>query len=99
MAQLANGIGSLQNLPGSLAVGGSTTAVPNKAVNGRTGSVPAQKTDQASLSAAGAFASRTSGESEVRLAKVAGLQQAIANGTYHVSSSDVAGKIIDSLLG
>ena len=36
--------------------------------------------------------------SDTRSAKVASLQQAIAAGTYNVSSSDVADKIIQSLL-
>jgi negative regulator of flagellin synthesis FlgM len=36
---------------------------------------------------------------DVRSAKVAALQQAIAAGSYSVSSSDVADKIIQSLLG
>ncbi len=36
--------------------------------------------------------------SDVRSAKVAALQQAIASGSYKVSSSDVAEKMIDSLL-
>jgi flagellar biosynthesis anti-sigma factor FlgM len=36
---------------------------------------------------------------DIRSAKVASLQQAIAAGNYSVSSSDVADKIIESLLG
>jgi anti-sigma28 factor (negative regulator of flagellin synthesis) len=36
--------------------------------------------------------------SDVRLEKILPLQQAIANGSYHVAASDVAGKLIDSLL-
>ena len=37
--------------------------------------------------------------SDIRSAKVSALQQAIAAGSYSVSSSDVADKIIQSLLG
>jgi negative regulator of flagellin synthesis FlgM len=36
--------------------------------------------------------------SDVRMEKVAALQQAIEAGTYNVSSSDVADKLISSLL-
>ena len=36
--------------------------------------------------------------SDVRLAKVAALQQTIAAGTYSVSSSDVADKLMTALL-
>jgi flagellar biosynthesis anti-sigma factor FlgM len=36
---------------------------------------------------------------DIRSEKVASLQQAIAAGNYSVSSSDVADKIIESLLG
>jgi len=37
--------------------------------------------------------------SDVRTEKVAALQESIANGSYNVSSSDVADKMIRSLLG
>lgn len=47
---------------------------------------------------AGALAQIT-GQSDVRTEKVAQLQAAIASGTYNVSSSDVADKLIDSMLG
>jgi len=36
--------------------------------------------------------------SDTRAEKVAALQQAIASGNYRVSSADVAGKMIQSLL-
>jgi negative regulator of flagellin synthesis FlgM len=39
------------------------------------------------------------GTSDVRLNKVASLQAAITAGSYSVSSEDVAGKLIDSMLG
>jgi negative regulator of flagellin synthesis FlgM len=55
--------------------------------------------DQASLSSAGGLVAQALEGSDTRSAKVASLQQAIAAGNYRVSSSDVADKIIQSLLG
>jgi flagellar biosynthesis anti-sigma factor FlgM len=54
--------------------------------------------DQAHLSQAAVLASATSADSDVRLEKVAEIQQALSAGTYAVSPSDVAGKLIDHLL-
>ncbi len=54
--------------------------------------------DQASLSSAGGLIAQALSGSDMRATKVAALQSAIAAGTYNVSSSDVADKIIQSLL-
>jgi negative regulator of flagellin synthesis FlgM len=54
--------------------------------------------DQTSLSSTGSLVAHALESSDVRSAKVASLQQAIAAGTYSVSSSDVADRIIQSLL-
>jgi negative regulator of flagellin synthesis FlgM len=54
--------------------------------------------DQTNLSSTSGLVAQVLDSSDVRSAKVASLQQAIAAGTYSVSSSDVAGKIIRSLL-
>lgn len=55
--------------------------------------------DQTNLSSTGGLVAQALDSSDTRSAKVASLQQAIASGTYSVSSSDVADKIIQSLLG
>ncbi|ADW69379.1 flagellar biosynthesis anti-sigma factor FlgM [Granulicella tundricola] len=96
--QQTNGINSLQNSTGSLAVNGSNAVQTPKSLNssGGTAASPQQKTDKASFSDAASSVTRSS---DVRLAKVAGIQQAIANGTYNVSAGQVADKIISSLLG
>jgi flagellar biosynthesis anti-sigma factor FlgM len=36
---------------------------------------------------------------EERLKKIAGIKQAIADGTYHISAQDVAEKIIEHMRG
>jgi negative regulator of flagellin synthesis FlgM len=55
--------------------------------------------DQTNLSSTGGLVAQALATSDTRSAKVASLQQAIASGNYSVSSSDVADKIIQSLLG
>lgn len=94
-----NGISNLQNLPGS-------TAVADSAKTGvklpSTVPVAPVKQDQASLSGAGNLVSQavasSASVSDVRFEKVAALQAAIADGTYSVSSHDVASKIVEQLL-
>lgn len=54
--------------------------------------------DQTKLSSTGGLVAQALESSDIRSAKVASLQQAIAAGTYSVPSSDVADKIIQSLL-
>ncbi len=53
--------------------------------------------DQAPLSVTGTVLARTLSLSDVRFDKVAALQQAIASGTYRVSSDELAGRLIESL--
>jgi negative regulator of flagellin synthesis FlgM len=52
----------------------------------------------ASLSSTGGVLASGLLGSDVRTDRVASLQQAIAAGTYHVSASDVAGKLMSALL-
>ncbi len=94
-----NGITNLQNLPGSTAITdtGKTSVKPQPAA----AAAPA-KQDQASLSGTSNLLSQavasSSSVSDVRFEKVAALQAAIADGTYSVSSHDVAAKIVEQLL-
>ena len=54
--------------------------------------------DQAKVSAAASLASTSASEPDVRLEKVAAIRSAIENGSYQVPASDLAAKVISSLL-
>jgi negative regulator of flagellin synthesis FlgM len=98
----ANGIGALQQALSSIAPAAAqpaSQAAEASATNQH--STPVAKTghaDQASLSSASGMIAHALEGSDVRSEKVAALQQAIASGSYKVSSSEVAGKMIQSLL-
>ena len=96
----SNEIGGLQRALNSIATTGTTQTTTAAAT--KSSDVPVaspEQTDQARLSSMGGLVSQALGGSDVRMDKVAKLQQAIASGSYSVSSSDVADKMIDSLLG
>lgn len=102
-----DGIGNLQQIISSLATPETRASQTNSTQETATttpatspsAAPTAQKADQASLSATSSVISQAlSSDSDVRTEKVAALQQAIAAGSYNVSSSDVADKLIQSLL-
>lgn len=96
-----NGIGNLQEALRT--VSPATPAQQVSATENETkpeaaaGTVAAQA-DSAELSIVGGLISKALEGSDVRTEKVAALQQRIASGSYSVSSSDVADKLIESLL-
>lgn len=99
-----NGIGNSQNpftAETNAASGPAQTertapvSVANAATAGAPGSIAL---DHAKLSGFGGALAQALTQSDVRMDKVTALQQAIAAGTYNVSASDVADKIISSLL-
>ena len=99
----SNGINNLQQTISPIATAEPKPVVPANApkttANGGGGTVGgAGRTDEANLSSTGSFVSQALEGSDVRSEKVASLQQAIATGSYSVPSSDVADKIIQSLL-
>lgn len=56
-------------------------------------------TDKATLSTAASVAAAAAPDSDVRMEKVAAIQQALADGTYNIPASEVAGKMIDHMIG
>src|ERR1700733_6667879 len=77
-----------------------TSAKParNTSTNETTSSYVLERADQANLSSASGIVVQALESSDTRSAKVAALQQTITSGSYKVSSSAVADKMIDSLL-
>jgi flagellar biosynthesis anti-sigma factor FlgM len=55
--------------------------------------------DQATLSSAGSAINSVSADSGVRMDKISAIQSALAAGTYQVSASAVASRVVDSMLG
>ena len=100
----ASGINSLPQTSNSIASSEAKPAaqvsVLDKLSNASDGSIAnVEQVDQTSLSSTGGLVAQAMEGSDIRSAKVAALQQSIAAGNYSVSSSDVADKIIQSLLG
>jgi negative regulator of flagellin synthesis FlgM len=99
----SNGIGSLQQTTNPIAPTerkpAIQTSVSESVANQNEVQISnVEHADQTNLSSTAGIVAQVLESSDVRSAKVASLQQAIAAGTYSVSSSDVADKIIRSLL-
>ena len=99
-----NGIGSLAGAT-PLVTASSPPAAAGKEHQVKTASPVANggtkgtgAVDETSISSTSELLSAALSGSDVRLEKVLPLQQAIVNGTYNVSSSDVAEKLINSLV-
>jgi negative regulator of flagellin synthesis FlgM len=94
----SSGIGSPQQPVNAITPPETKPAIPAGPSSGVIDERPlasVEHADQTNLSSA----ARALDGPDIRSAKVAALQQAIAAGSYSVSSSDVADKIIQSLLG
>jgi negative regulator of flagellin synthesis FlgM len=101
---ITNGIGNLQGLsnpvtPASATVqAGKEEQIKSSASLAPGGAKTNPVTDQTVISSTSELLTRALSGSDVRLDKIQPLQAAIAAGTYQVSSSDVADKLISSLL-
>jgi len=93
------GTGDLQRHIGSLASTAAAAPVrPKESSSAGEEALHAAGADQTKLSSLGGLVSQAFEGSDTRTAKVASLQEAISTGQYNVSSSDVADKLIQSLL-
>ena len=55
--------------------------------------------DRTEVSTAASLAHQAMSLPDVRMDKVAAVQQALANGTYHVSADDLAAKLVGQMMG
>jgi negative regulator of flagellin synthesis FlgM len=93
--------GDLQSIPQTLETyqTSQTSTAAEKTSATDQASTPAPSVDQTHLSAAGNIVSQSVSQMDVRTDKVASVQAAIGNGSYYVDASQVAGKLIEHMLG
>lgn len=89
----ANGVNAVNRAQMASEVSSATTGRPG---SGSKANLAAG--DSATLGAGATLASHLANVSDVRSEKVAGVQQALADGTYQVDAGKVADKIIASML-
>ncbi len=98
-----NGVGSTQLLLAAVSTTAASAASRAQGIDstGNTGPAAAVQAgtsdDHTTLSTAGSLMAQPAGDSDVRMDKVAALQQAIAAGTYSIPAGDVADKLIGVL--
>jgi len=85
----------LQGLPQILGPSGPSAGEMQPAAQGA--SQVSTPNDEAHLSAAASLVSQAVSLPDVRTEKVAAVQAALANGSYRVSSSDLAASLIESM--
>jgi negative regulator of flagellin synthesis FlgM len=96
---LVGGVGSLQHEVSPAGSSETVHAIAPKIEATEVTIANVQHGDLTDLSSTGGLVAQALSGSDVRADKVAALQQAIGDGSYSVSSSDVADKIVQSLLG
>lgn len=89
---------SLDGLKSLLGVSQAASSSTAQVKHGQTTMPGSFSADHATLSNAGSLASQALTEDGVRMDKVAGIQAALAAGTYSVPASAVASKLVDSML-
>jgi negative regulator of flagellin synthesis FlgM len=96
----SNGIGDWKSLnPIAPTPASETRQANNQARTAEAKPTGRPEADETKLSSTGGLIAQALEGSDVRSAKVEALQKAIAQGSYSVSSSDVADKLMQTLLG
>ena len=90
---------SLEGLKSILGTAPEAPAVAGRARGGSAAGGSGLGGDVATLSSAASEVSSTASDSGVRMEKVAGIQAALAAGSYGVPAQAVASKLVDAMLG
>ncbi|MGA2276846.1 MAG: flagellar biosynthesis anti-sigma factor FlgM [Terracidiphilus sp.] len=89
---------SLDGLKSLLGTPAAAPAAQQQPKSGGAANAGALNSDRATFSSAASEVSQTAGDAGVRMDKVAGIQAALASGSYDVSAAAVASKLVDSML-
>jgi negative regulator of flagellin synthesis FlgM len=90
---------SFEGLKSLLGTSAPAAAPAQQPKSGGASGASALGSDLATFSNAASEVSQTASDSGVRMDKVAGIQAALASGTYNVSAGAVASKVVDAMLG
>lgn len=90
---------SLEGLKSLLGAAPTASPAPQQQKGGSAVAANPMSSDHATLSSAGSEVSLTAADTGVRMDKVAGVQAALAAGTYNVPASAVATRLVDAMLG
>jgi negative regulator of flagellin synthesis FlgM len=93
---IRSSLDGLKSLLGTQAA--TSTATQQTSSSTSTTGGNALDSDMATFSSAASEVSQTADDSSVRMDKVAGIQAALASGSYSVSAGAVASKVVDSML-
>lgn len=93
---IRNSLEGLKSLLGTSATAPTTQQPPKASTATTSGS--GLGSDRATFSSAGNEVAQTASDTGVRMDKVSSIQSMLAAGTYNVSSSAVASKVVDSMM-
>jgi negative regulator of flagellin synthesis FlgM len=94
----SNGLGNLHNLLGTVATADTKRTDASISATDVATTTAARTDDHTQFSKASGLLGGALSGPDARMPKVLALAAAIASGNYQVSSSDVAGKMIDSIM-
>jgi negative regulator of flagellin synthesis FlgM len=92
---IRSGLDGLKSLLGTTQ---AAPIAPQPAKSGAAATTNSLDSDSATLSSAGSQVAQAPADGGVRMDKVAGIQAALAAGTYNVPASAVASSVVDAML-